>query len=684
MFAQANVTLTWTPSTNPIVAGFNIYYGGTSGVYTNKTNAGTTTSLTISNLLNGSTYYFAASTYSTAGAESALSGEVSYTVPTTPAAVNQPPTLNPLSNLVINENAGAQSVGLSGISSGATNESQTLTVTATSGNPALIPNPAITYTSPNTTGSLAFTPVASGSGSATITVTVNDGGASNNVISQSFTVTVNPVNQPPTLNPLSNLVINENAGAQSVGLSGISSGAINESQTLTVTATSSNPALIPNPAITYTSPNTTGSIAFTPLTNTIGSTTITVTVNDGGASNNIVFKTFIVTVNPIDVTKPTLSITTPTFNQQWSNATFTATGKANDNVAVASVFYSLNGSPWTNASTANNYTNWSATLALTPGTNSLQAYAADASGNRSATNSVSFEYVVPMPLSVQVSGLGVPNPQWGWLSAGYKSTTVWIPGYGYYTTAAWAPGYTNGTLLAVNENYTLTAVANAGFAFTNWSDGNGHVLTNGPTLRFTMTPNLALTANFVDLTKPTLSITTPTPNQQWSNGTFTATGKAADNVAVASVFYSLNSSPWTNAATANNYTNWSATLALTPGTNSLQAYALDASGNRSATNAVTFECTMPVISASLSSSIESVTIAAPAVLSPASFASGQFALEVSGTTNSQYVVQASADLVNWISVQTNKAPFTFVDTNAAQFNQRFYRTVSVPQTSGLK
>ena len=102
--------------------------------------------------------------------------------------------MNPIGSLSLNENAGAQSVNLSGISAGAGNQGQTLTVTASSSNPALIPNPAVTYTSPNVTGSLAFTPTANTSGSATITVTVNDGGASNNIVTQSFTVTVNAGN----------------------------------------------------------------------------------------------------------------------------------------------------------------------------------------------------------------------------------------------------------------------------------------------------------------------------------------------------------------------------------------------------------------------------------------------------------------------------------------------------------
>ena len=48
-------------------------------------------------------------------------------------------------------------------------------MTASSTNTALIPNPAVTYASPNATGSLTFTPVAGQSGTATVAVTVTDG-----------------------------------------------------------------------------------------------------------------------------------------------------------------------------------------------------------------------------------------------------------------------------------------------------------------------------------------------------------------------------------------------------------------------------------------------------------------------------------------------------------------------------
>ena len=64
--------------------------------------------------------------------------------------------------MTINENAGLQTVNLSGISSGAANQVQTLTVTAASSNPGLIPNPTVNYTSPNATGTLSFAPAANG------------------------------------------------------------------------------------------------------------------------------------------------------------------------------------------------------------------------------------------------------------------------------------------------------------------------------------------------------------------------------------------------------------------------------------------------------------------------------------------------------------------------------------------
>jgi VCBS repeat-containing protein len=231
------------------------------------------------------------------------------TVNLTVTAVNDPPTLNPISNLTLNEDAGLQTVNLSGISAGPSNESsQTLTVTAASSNPSLIPNPTVNYTSPNASGTLTFTPVANAYGSATITVVVQDNGGTSNggvdAVTNTFTVTVNSVNDAPTLNAIANMTITENAGLQTVNLSGISTGPANESgQTLTVTASSSNPSLIPAPTVNYTSPNATGTLTFTPAACSSGSSTLTVIVKDNGGTSNggvdAVTNTFTVTVQAV-------------------------------------------------------------------------------------------------------------------------------------------------------------------------------------------------------------------------------------------------------------------------------------------------------------------------------------------------------------------------------------------------
>lgn len=73
-----NIVLEWNPSVSPDAAGYYVYYGTSSGSYTCKIDAGNATSMTISNLSCGITYYFAATAYDTNGGESAFSSEVSF------------------------------------------------------------------------------------------------------------------------------------------------------------------------------------------------------------------------------------------------------------------------------------------------------------------------------------------------------------------------------------------------------------------------------------------------------------------------------------------------------------------------------------------------------------------------------------------------------------------------------
>jgi uncharacterized repeat protein (TIGR02543 family) len=267
-------------------------------------------------------------------------------------------------------------------------------------------------------------------------------------------------------------------------------------------------------------------------------------------ASNLVF-----TANFIDTNRPTVTITAPTAGQLWSNSVFVVTGKATDNVSVTNVLLSLNGGAWGQATNLSQWTNWSATVNLTPGTNTLAAYSVDSSGNISPTNQVKVVYILSAPLTVNQIGLGT-------ITTNY-----------------------NGVLLPLGKIFSMTARPATGFRFTGWT---GSLSTNSPTLIFTMASNLVFTASFADTNIPTLSITNLAAGQHVSNAVFTVRGTTHDNWLVGSVTYQINGTGWTNAVSANTWTNWYAPLNLVPGTNTLLAYATDTSGNTSLTNTLKF------------------------------------------------------------------------------------------------
>src|SRR6266550_966200 len=80
LHAAQNITLKWDPNPAPNLAGYRLYYGTNSGVYTQEIDVGNMTAALISNLKEGRTYFFAVTAFNTAG-ESLPSNEVSYTVP---------------------------------------------------------------------------------------------------------------------------------------------------------------------------------------------------------------------------------------------------------------------------------------------------------------------------------------------------------------------------------------------------------------------------------------------------------------------------------------------------------------------------------------------------------------------------------------------------------------------------
>jgi len=223
--------------------------------YTPATHANGSATVTVSLQDNGGT------------ANGGLDSSAVQTFTITVTAVNDAPTLAAISDQTILEDAGQQNIVLSGNSTGAANESQTLTVTVT-----------------------------------------DSGGTANGgveAISRSFVASVTPVNDPPTLASLSDLTIEEDAINQyGVSLIGIGAGSPNESQSLRVFMSVSNPELLADLSLGYVSPNPSGGITFRPAPNAHGTAVVSVTVqDDGGVSNggaDSVSRSFEVRVIPVN------------------------------------------------------------------------------------------------------------------------------------------------------------------------------------------------------------------------------------------------------------------------------------------------------------------------------------------------------------------------------------------------
>src|SRR5205814_1077551 len=220
----------------------------------------------------------------------------SFTLTVLPGS-NQPPAISLIADRVINEDTASGLIMF--IVGDAETPAANLLLSATSSNPGLIPPGNIFLGGNGANRTVNLVPSANQFGTAIIALTVKDSAAS---ASTSFALTVNSVNDPPTLNPLNSLTLAQGAGEQTVPFSGVSAGQPNENQTLNVTAVSSNPDLIPTPLIHYTSPASAGTLTFTPTANTNGSAVITVTAqDDGGVANggqDSFSQTFNVTIVP--------------------------------------------------------------------------------------------------------------------------------------------------------------------------------------------------------------------------------------------------------------------------------------------------------------------------------------------------------------------------------------------------
>jgi hypothetical protein len=208
-------------------------------------------------------------------------------------AVNLLPTLDSIDDLVLSEDAGLQVMDLTGISPGGA-ETQVLAISATSSNPDLIQAPQVDYSDPSSSGVLHFTPGRNQHGNSTITVILEDGGSDNDLLTKegngvlelSFQVTVDSVNDAPTLRVQEEFDFSESVIDKLVNLSNIGPGPNESDQPVAISVNTDNPDFLTDILIDYTS-GTAGKLYFSTAPGELGRGNIYVSVEDGGLDNDL-------------------------------------------------------------------------------------------------------------------------------------------------------------------------------------------------------------------------------------------------------------------------------------------------------------------------------------------------------------------------------------------------------------
>ncbi len=279
-----------------------------------------------------------------------------------------------------------------------------------------------------------------------------------------------------------------------------------------------------------------------------------------------------------------MTISAPANNSTVTTAILPVNGTASDsgygNSGISSVTVNgvtASGGTATGAGTAN----WSATITLSPGANTIDVVAKDNSSNQNPwTQSITVTYTPDM----QGPSLSINSPA---NNAVVTSASLTVTG------TASDSGYGNSGISSVAVNGVVASGGTASGAGTaNWSatitltPGANTIdvvaKDNSPNQN-PWTQSITVTYTPPDTQGPSLSINSPANNAVVTSASLTVTGTASDSgygnsgissVAVNGVVASGGTA--SGAGTAN----WSATITLTPGANNIDVVAKDNSANQ--------------------------------------------------------------------------------------------------------
>jgi hypothetical protein len=198
------------------------------------------------------------------------------------------------------------------------------------------------------------------------------------------------------------------------------------------------------------------------------------------------------------------------------------------------------------------------------------------------------------------------------------------------------PGATSSTLNLTNVQFNVTSgysllISNSSGLITNFDEIFNQPLTNAPT--FVLQPQGEMTNLGAIVEFDAAAIGFPSPDYQW----------------------------WLNGAQIKGATDSSLIL-----TNVLEnqfgAYSVIAK------NSLGSATSQPAV----------LTPSKTVLLTAVNLSSGRFSINGAGASGSNFVLQVSKNLIDWLPLQTNASPWTYTDTDAASGPSRFYRAILAP------
>ncbi|MCW5553206.1 MAG: peptidoglycan DD-metalloendopeptidase family protein [Verrucomicrobiae bacterium] len=260
-----------------------------------------------------------------------------------------------------------------------------------------------------------------------------------------------------------------------------------------------------------------------------------------------------------------------------------------------------------------------------------------------------------------VAGNWVSVDPYGWTGAGsdpyqVANINLWEGGTALnYTISVSASPSGGGTVggggtYAAGSSRTVTATANSGYTFVNWTEG-GSVVSSSASYTFTLNANRTLVANF---TSSPVNYTISVSASPGAGGTVSGGGT-----------YAAGSSRTVTATANSGYTfaNWTegGTVVSTSA-----SYTFTLNANRT-----------------LVANFTTTPLQPPKQLTEAVVSNSFFRFTINGPVGSGFVIQVSSNLTHWTSLLTNTVPSSGtralsepVPTNSMR---RFYRAVPLSQ-----